>query len=110
MKLLRNLQLFVLLLSVSIVPAYTQCNPVSIITNVRPENYRFLHYYTFMNRFDSAFVKAEYGEFILNASGNQTRIYLDTLVKEFYPAKGDSVQGIDYTLRTLARSQPFLMP
>lgn len=107
---MKKILLFVFLFSS--ISLFADCTNGNILTNVRPENGRFLINLAYQNFFGEAYVACDMEEFRVN-TGNSTQHICFKLGSNLYEGlkmRGDSVPGIDNKLSSISSTESFTYP
>ncbi len=82
----------------------------SVIFNTSMEKYKYLRYLYFLNEFDSATVSFYFGEVTVRSNSTILQVPLTDSLSNYKTFRGDSLQGENANLLSLARTAAFTMP
>jgi len=85
------------------------CDINNTVFAITDNDWKYLHYFKFINQFDTIGVNYTAGEFQIVNGINKTRLYINNLNPNTnYFLEGDSIQGEDSVLLTKSRTNSFM--
>ncbi len=100
------LKLLFLLLLISPLKAEF-CDTSNVVFGITNAEIKYLRYWHFHNKFDSADVHYTFGEIRIVGTNGTERVSIMPRKDEYYAVQGDSVNGIDNILMDIARTEKF---
>ncbi|MFA6572522.1 MAG: hypothetical protein WCT77_14935, partial [Bacteroidota bacterium] len=101
--------IFIVIIIMTSKELYSQCDSNNAVFASNPENVRYLKYFNYLNRFDSASVMYTFGETRICTDSTTERILLKILFDSKFVYYGDSsTQGVDNILTNVSETNTFV--